>query len=334
MLVVQMNHRFDPAATPATVLGPFHIDGSPELGYGARHVRGAARARRSSSPATVRSLDGTPVGGAVLDVWQADEDGAYEAQLAGRRGPAAREVHRPRGRQLLHPHHRAQGLLDPDGRPGRRADPADRHQPLPAGARALPAQRARLPAADHPPVRGGRGVPRQRRGLRHQAGARRRLRAPRARAHAGRRHAATVPWASAHYDFVLQPAGDRCAPSSCTPPASRRRWSTGPTRARRRARCWSGVTAAPITPLDLLCASGTSYFGVPRTPYVPGVQGVGTVDGRAVWFPTSAGMAPGDGSMAELAAVAAADLVDAARRRRRRPRWRRSGCPRSRRTWR
>jgi NADPH:quinone reductase len=69
------------------------------------------------------------------------------------------------------------------------------------------------------------------------------------------------------------------------------------------------VTAAPIVPLDLLCASGTSYFGVPRTPYVPGVQGVGTVDGRAVWFPMSAGMAPGDGSMAELAAVASADLV-------------------------
>jgi hypothetical protein len=34
MLVVQMNHRLDPAATPATVLGPFHIEGSPELGYG------------------------------------------------------------------------------------------------------------------------------------------------------------------------------------------------------------------------------------------------------------------------------------------------------------
>ena len=69
------------------------------------------------------------------------------------------------------------------------------------------------------------------------------------------------------------------------------------------------VTAAPITPLDLLCASGTSYFGVPRTPYVPGVQGVGTVDGQAVWFPMSAGMAPGDGSMAEAAAVSSADLV-------------------------
>jgi hydroxyquinol 1,2-dioxygenase len=30
----------------------------------------------------VRGLDGSPVAGAVLDVWQADEDGAYEAQLA------------------------------------------------------------------------------------------------------------------------------------------------------------------------------------------------------------------------------------------------------------
>ncbi|BBF99815.1 MULTISPECIES: quinone oxidoreductase family protein [Pseudonocardia] len=70
------------------------------------------------------------------------------------------------------------------------------------------------------------------------------------------------------------------------------------------------LLAAPITPLDLLCASGTSYFGVPATPYVPGVQGVGRVDGRPVWFPTTAGMRPGDGSMAELATAVAADLVE------------------------
>ena len=37
------------------------------------------------------------------------------------------------------------------------------------------------------------------------------------------------------------------------------------------------VTAAPIVPLDLLCASGTSYFGQQPLPYIPGVQGVGTV---------------------------------------------------------
>ena len=76
------------------------------------------------------------------------------------------------------------------------------------------------------------------------------------------------------------------------------------------------VTAAPIVPLDLLCATGTSYFGQQSLPYVPGVQGVGIVSsstdlpaGTRVWFATSAGMAPGDGSLAELCAVPLADLV-------------------------
>jgi hydroxyquinol 1,2-dioxygenase len=81
MLVVQMNHRFDPAATPATVLGPFHIDGSPELGFAGDMSQGLPGVPLYIS-GTVRGLDGTPVPGAVLDVWQADEDGAYEAQLA------------------------------------------------------------------------------------------------------------------------------------------------------------------------------------------------------------------------------------------------------------
>ena len=50
------------------------------------------------------------------------------------------------------------------------------------------------------------------------------------------------------------------------------------------------ITAAPIAVLDLLCASGTSYFGQPALPYVPGVQGVGvTADGRRVWISSSAG---------------------------------------------
>ncbi|WP_305788378.1 quinone oxidoreductase family protein [Symbioplanes lichenis] len=70
------------------------------------------------------------------------------------------------------------------------------------------------------------------------------------------------------------------------------------------------VAAAPITPLDVLCATGTSYFGAPPTPYVPGVQGVGHLpDGTAVWFATSAGMRPGSGSMAAAVAVPEADVV-------------------------
>jgi len=70
------------------------------------------------------------------------------------------------------------------------------------------------------------------------------------------------------------------------------------------------VSAAPVNPLDLLCASGTSYFGAPALPYVPGTQGVGVIEeaqtlpvGQRVWFSGSAGMAPGDGTMAELCVV-------------------------------
>ena len=40
------------------------------------------------------------------------------------------------------------------------------------------------------------------------------------------------------------------------------------------------LRAAPITPLDLLCPSGVSYFGAPAVPYTPGAQGVGHCEGR------------------------------------------------------
>ena len=70
------------------------------------------------------------------------------------------------------------------------------------------------------------------------------------------------------------------------------------------------VSAAPISPLDLLCASGRSYFGQPPLPYIPGTQGVGTVveattlaPGQRVWFSCDAGMKPGDGSMAAFCVI-------------------------------
>jgi NADPH:quinone reductase-like Zn-dependent oxidoreductase len=76
------------------------------------------------------------------------------------------------------------------------------------------------------------------------------------------------------------------------------------------------VTAAPIAPLDLLIATGTSYFGQPPLPYVPGVQGVGVVvrsaehaAGRRVWFNTDAGIRPVDGSLAEAALVDSEQIV-------------------------
>lgn len=77
------------------------------------------------------------------------------------------------------------------------------------------------------------------------------------------------------------------------------------------------VTASPITPLDLLCASGTSYWGSPNVPYIPGVQGVGRVmdtsdfdSRRSYWFQTNAGMAKGNGAMAEYVIVERDKLLE------------------------
>jgi NADPH2:quinone reductase len=92
---------------------------------------------------------------------------------------------------------------------------------------------------------------------------------------------------------------------------------------RTRGQALVQVMAAPISPLDLLCASGTSYFGAPQLPYIPGVQGVGIVieadgftPGQRVWFSCEAGMKPGDGSMAgycvidESSALVLPDQID------------------------
>ena len=96
------------------------------------------------------------------------------------------------------------------------------------------------------------------------------------------------------------------------PPA----WADHPDPAPVAGHTLVAVTAAPIVPLDQLCASGTSYFGRPATPYVPGVQGVGVVvssdvlpEGTRVFFGTAAGMAPGDGSLAERCLVRDDDVL-------------------------
>jgi NADPH:quinone reductase len=89
-----------------------------------------------------------------------------------------------------------------------------------------------------------------------------------------------------------------------------------PSPRRRPGEALIRITAAPVNPLDLLCASGTSYFGAPALPYVPGTQGVGIVveaddipAGQRVWFSSSAGMRPGDGSMAQLCTVPASAIL-------------------------
>jgi hydroxyquinol 1,2-dioxygenase len=79
MLVDAINHRRPSEATPSTVEGPFHIPNAPAVAHGGNMAEGAPGIPCFVT-GTVRGLDGEPVAGAVLDLWQTDGEGLYEDQ--------------------------------------------------------------------------------------------------------------------------------------------------------------------------------------------------------------------------------------------------------------
>src|SRR3954469_2177715 len=84
MMVVALNHKTAPGATEATVLGPFFAHGAKEYGYGADLREGATmKGEDVWVSGRVLSVDGKPIPGAVLDIWQAKADGIYDLQTEG-----------------------------------------------------------------------------------------------------------------------------------------------------------------------------------------------------------------------------------------------------------
>jgi hydroxyquinol 1,2-dioxygenase len=79
MLVDSINNRLDTGATPTTVEGPFHVADAPEVANGGNMAKGAPGIPTFVT-GKVRSLDGAPVAGALLDLWQTDGEGLYESQ--------------------------------------------------------------------------------------------------------------------------------------------------------------------------------------------------------------------------------------------------------------
>ncbi|MFC9126209.1 intradiol ring-cleavage dioxygenase [Streptomyces sp. NPDC057099] len=82
MLVETVNGDRAPGATESTVLGPFHLTESPvrELGADIDLVGGGETCVISGR---VLARDGTPLPGASVDVWQADDKGYYDVQQPG-----------------------------------------------------------------------------------------------------------------------------------------------------------------------------------------------------------------------------------------------------------
>ncbi|SRR5258706_10207599 len=79
MLVMAQNNKKPAACTEATVFGPFYVEGAPEHENGA-DISNGARGEPCFVSGQVRGLDGSPVAGAQIDVWQSDEDGFYDVQ--------------------------------------------------------------------------------------------------------------------------------------------------------------------------------------------------------------------------------------------------------------
>ena len=79
MLVETINNRTAGTTTESTVLGPFHMVASPRRALG-DSIDLVGTGPQCVLEGRVVSADGTPLPGAELDVWQANDQGFYDVQ--------------------------------------------------------------------------------------------------------------------------------------------------------------------------------------------------------------------------------------------------------------
>jgi hydroxyquinol 1,2-dioxygenase len=85
MLVDAINHRQPSGATESTVLGPFYVPEAPELPNGTNLAAGLPGEPTLFS-GRVLTVDGRPIAGAQIDMWQADAEGFYDVQRSNLNG--------------------------------------------------------------------------------------------------------------------------------------------------------------------------------------------------------------------------------------------------------
>ncbi|TIU30274.1 MAG: 6-chlorohydroxyquinol-1,2-dioxygenase, partial [Mesorhizobium sp.] len=82
MLVDAINNRKPSGASESTVLGPFHIADAPELPMGA-NICLDQKGEDMFIHGRILDTEGRPITDAVLDVWQANDEGFYDVQQKG-----------------------------------------------------------------------------------------------------------------------------------------------------------------------------------------------------------------------------------------------------------
>jgi hydroxyquinol 1,2-dioxygenase len=84
MLVEMLSQAAPEGCTEPTVLGPFYVEGAPVRADGDTINNRGVPGERLMLSGQVRSLDGTPLAGATLDVWEVQPDGLYDVQTGAR----------------------------------------------------------------------------------------------------------------------------------------------------------------------------------------------------------------------------------------------------------
>jgi len=85
-------------ATESTVLGPFFVEGAPEMPMGASIAAAGTPGEPCVASGTVNDMHGKPIGGALIEVWEAQGDGFYDVQKSGGMNARARFRTGPDGR--------------------------------------------------------------------------------------------------------------------------------------------------------------------------------------------------------------------------------------------
>jgi hydroxyquinol 1,2-dioxygenase len=80
MLVDAIENTLPEGATESTVLGPFYVPGSPLREYGANIAEEGDAGVPALVHGRVLDLDGSPIAGAEVDVWQNGDDRLYAVQ--------------------------------------------------------------------------------------------------------------------------------------------------------------------------------------------------------------------------------------------------------------
>jgi catechol 1,2-dioxygenase len=80
MVVDLLDHRKPDGATESTVFGPFHRLGAPEMKAGGNIAHRDTTGVPTLVAGQVLDLDGKPIADALLDVWQTQSNGLYDAQ--------------------------------------------------------------------------------------------------------------------------------------------------------------------------------------------------------------------------------------------------------------